>query len=85
MVPKSYNVTLTFLFIYVVVIMYTIYSVSLIRFDTRTGKQDIGKFTKCHVMLRLHYVPGGHGNHVSGHRGRNGIDVTQRGGPYGQT
>ena len=36
-------------------------------------------------MLRLHYVPGGHGNHVSGHRGRNGVDVTQRGGPYGQT
>ena len=37
------------------------------------------------IMLRLHYVPGGHGNHVSGHRGRNEIDVTQRGGPYGQT
>ena len=31
-------------------------------------------------MLRLHYVPGGHGNHVSGHRGQNGMDVRQRGG-----
>ena len=36
-------------------------------------------------MLRLHNVPGGHGNPVLGHRGRNGIDVTQRGGPYGRT
>ena len=30
-------------------------------------------------MLRLHYVPGGHGNPVSGHRGgqfqRNGHDI----------
>ena len=31
-------------------------------------------------MLGLHYVPGGHGNHVSGHRGQNGMDVRQRGG-----
>ena len=33
-------------------------------------------------MLRLHYVPGGHGHgsHVSGHRGQNGVDVRQRGG-----
>ena len=29
-------------------------------------------------MLRLHYVPGGHGNHYFGHRGRNGVTVTQR-------
>ena len=27
---------------------------------------------------RLHYVPGGHGGHVSGHRGRNGVTVRQR-------
>ena len=26
-------------------------------------------------MLRLHYVPGDHGNHVLGHRGQNGMDV----------
>ena len=33
----------------------------------------------CHsVMLRLHYVPGGHGSHDFGHRGRNGVTVTQR-------
>ena len=30
------------------------------------------------VMLRLHYVPGGHGRHDFGHRGRNGVTVTQR-------
>ena len=30
-------------------------------------------------MLRLHYVPGGHGKHVSGHRGQNGMNVRQRG------
>ena len=29
-------------------------------------------------MLRLHYVPGGHGTHDFGHRGRNGVTVTQR-------
>ena len=30
------------------------------------------------LMLRLHYVPGGHGSHDFGHRGRNGLTVTQR-------
>ena len=30
------------------------------------------------IMLRLHYVPGGHGSHDFGHRGRNGVTVTQR-------
>ena len=29
-------------------------------------------------MLRLHYVPGDHGSHDFGHRGRNGVTVTQR-------
>ena len=29
-------------------------------------------------MLRLHYVPGGHGSQDFGHRGRNGVTVTQR-------
>ena len=29
-------------------------------------------------MLRLHYVPGGHGSHDFGHRGRNGATSTQR-------
>ena len=30
------------------------------------------------IMLRLHYVPGDHGSHDCGHRGRNGMTVTQR-------
>ena len=30
------------------------------------------------IMLRLHYVHGGHGSHDFGHRGRNGVTVTQR-------
>ena len=30
------------------------------------------------IMLRLHYVPGGHGSRDFGHRGRNGVTVTQR-------
>ena len=30
------------------------------------------------LMLRLHYVTGGHGSHDFGHRGRNGVTVTQR-------
>ena len=30
------------------------------------------------LMLRLHYVPGGHGSHDFGHRGRNGVTLTQR-------
>ena len=29
-------------------------------------------------MLRLHYVPGGHGSHDFSHGGRNGLTVTQR-------
>ena len=29
-------------------------------------------------MLRLHYVPGGHGSHDFGHRGQNGMTVTER-------
>ena len=29
-------------------------------------------------MLRLHYVPGGHGSHDFGHRGQNGVTLTQR-------
>ena len=28
-------------------------------------------------MLHLHYVPGGHGRHFSGHRGQNGVTVSQ--------
>ena len=30
------------------------------------------------LMLRLHFVPGGHGSHDLGHSGRNGVTVTQR-------
>ena len=30
------------------------------------------------VILRLHYVPGGHGGHVSDNRDQNGITVRQR-------
>ena len=45
------------------------------------------KFRKCFAkfmipialfMLRLHYVPGGHGSHDFGYRGQNGVTVTQR-------
>jgi len=36
-------------------------------------------------MLRLHEDPGSHGNHVSDHRGQNGVDVRQRGGRDEQT
>ena len=34
------------------------------------------------LMLRLHYVPGGHGSHDIGHRGRIGVTVTQRSGTW---
>ena len=37
-----------------------------------------GKKFIVYLMLRLHYVPGGHGSHDFGHRGRNGVTVTQR-------
>ena len=30
------------------------------------------------LILRLHYVPGGHGSHVSDNRDQNGISVRQR-------
>ena len=30
------------------------------------------------ILLRLHYVPGGHGGHVSDNREQNGITVRQR-------
>ena len=30
------------------------------------------------LVLRLHYVPGGHGGHVSDNRDQNGITVRQR-------
>ena len=40
---------------------------------------DRSKVMSVLVILGLHYVPGGHGNHVSGHRGQNGMDVRQRG------
>ena len=33
-------------------------------------------------MLRLHYVPGGHGNHDFGHCGQNGLTVTHRRGTW---
>ena len=31
-----------------------------------------------YFILRLHYVPGGHGGHVSDNRDQNGITVRQR-------
>ena len=37
-----------------------------------------GKILSPKVTPRLHYVPGGHGGHVSGHRGRNVVTVRQR-------
>ena len=41
---------------------------------------NVKDLTPFHPSLtpRLHYVPGGHGGHVSGHRGRNGVTVRQR-------
>ncbi|KAH3857610.1 hypothetical protein DPMN_100221 [Dreissena polymorpha] len=36
-------------------------------------------------MLRLHHVPGDHGNHVSGHHGVNGMNVRQLELLYGLT
>ena len=36
------------------------------------------QYSFCLIMLRLHYVPGGHGSHDFGHRGRNGVNVIQR-------
>ena len=45
-------------------------------YQVRFG-QDVGIFNDP-LMLRLHYVPGGHGSHDFGHRGRNGVTVTQR-------
>ena len=37
-----------------------------------TWRRDLG------LILRLHYVPGGHGSHVSDNRDQNGINVRQR-------
>ena len=34
--------------------------------------------TFSYIILRLHYVPGGHGGHVSDNREQNGITVRQR-------
>ena len=48
--------------------------------DQSLQELSFGATKKFLVMLGLHYVPGGHGNHVSGHRGQNGMDVRQRGG-----
>ena len=46
------------------------------RIQNLTGASQF-KDTDCSLMLRLHYVPGGHGSHVSGHRGQNGMNVRQ--------
>ena len=46
------------------------------QFGHRSGLQNVG--SDLDLMLRLHYVPGGHGSHDFGHRGRNGVTVTQR-------
>ena len=40
--------------------------------------ENVQRRAKKLVMLRLHYVAGGHGSHDFGHRGRNGVTVTQR-------
>ena len=42
------------------------------------GSNPISPKIYCSLMLRLHYVPGDHGSHDFGHRGRNGVTVTQR-------
>ena len=52
----------------------------LVPYRQRVWPQANQDILDSHLMLGLHYVPGGHGNHVSGHRGQNGMDVRQRGG-----
>ena len=43
-----------------------------------TGNLEQKKTTNFCFILRLHYVPGGHGGHVSDNREQNGITVRQR-------
>ena len=60
---------------------YTILSGKLLRVPlTRKSKRHVRYFetNQENVMLRLHYVPDGHGSHDFGHRGQNGVTVTQR-------
>ena len=52
--------------------------ISMVLFSNLSVKYLILSIKPLHVMLRLHYVPGGHGSHDFGHRGRNGVTVTQR-------
>ena len=42
------------------------------------SKAQINCTADLRLTPRLHYVPGCHGGHVSGHRGRNGVTVRQR-------
>ena len=41
-------------------------------------RDNSGNFSILPLMLRLHYVPSDHGSRDFGHRGRNGVTVTQR-------
>ena len=46
----------------------------------KSDKMRRTTFPQLFLMLRLHYVPGGHDSHDIGHRGRNRVTVTQRSG-----
>ena len=47
------------------------------QFETR-GHVKNKSMLSYFVILRLHYVPGGHGGHVSDNRDQNGITVRRR-------
>ena len=49
-----------------------------IKIGTRTTSTRKRWHCLTRLMLRLHYVPGDHGSHDFGRRGRNGVTVTQR-------
>ena len=58
-------------------IVYTMYAIGRDGLVHRRRAVIFSPLTSA-LMLRLHYVPGGHGSHDFGHRGRNGVTVTQR-------
>ena len=45
--------------------------------DFKNSLFEISQYGATYIP-RLHYVPGGHDGHVSGHRGRNGVTVRHR-------
>ena len=47
------------------------------RYKPETNLSFCSCYNNSHLMLRLHYVPGGHGSHFSDHHGQNGVTVRQ--------